>query len=50
MKIRITKDFKTARGELKTGQILDVKPSVADRWVAEGLAIYLKIIGVKETK
>lgn len=50
MKIRITKDFKTARGELKKGQIIDVKPSVADKWVAGGLAIYLKIIGVKETK
>jgi hypothetical protein len=50
MKIRIIQDFKTARGELKTGQVIDVKPSVADKWVSGGLAIYLKIIGVKETK
>lgn len=50
MKIRITRDFKTTKGELKTGQILDVKPSVADKWVEEGKAIYLKIVGIKETK
>ncbi len=50
MKIRIIQDFKTVRGELKTGEILDVKPSVAERWVKEGKAIYLKIVGIKETK
>ncbi len=50
MKIRIIKQFETARGELKVGQILDVKPSVADKWVEEGKAIYLKIMGIKETK
>jgi hypothetical protein len=29
--------------------ILDVNFR-ADKWVAEGLAIYLKIVGIKETK
>ena len=50
MKIRIIKDFDTVQGKLKIGQIIDVKPKVADKWVADGLAIYLKIVGIKETK
>ena len=36
MKVQITKDFKTAKGRLKVGQIIRVKPFVAQQWQQEG--------------
>lgn len=50
MQVRIIQDFNTATVRLKTGDIIDVKPATADRWVDENKAIYLKIINPSEYK
>lgn len=38
MKVKITKSFETVKGKLKAGQVIDVKPKVANRWIADGVA------------
>lgn len=50
MKIRIIKNFKTPKGQLREGDIVDVQPKTAERWNAEGKCIYLKIVSPKEVK
>jgi len=36
MRVKILKDFKTAKGRLKAGQVIKVKPFVAQQWQQEG--------------
>jgi len=36
MKIKILKPFETTKGQLVKGDILDITPSVAERWVSQG--------------
>jgi hypothetical protein len=42
MKIKILKPFETTKGQLVKGDILDITPSVAERWVAQGDAEYVR--------
>ena len=40
MKVKITGTvIVTAKGELKPGQVVSVKPKVAVRWIAAGMAV-----------
>lgn len=50
MKIRIKYGFKATRGELKAGEIIDVKPRIAKQWVEDGKAVYVKIVDEREIK
>ncbi len=38
MKVKILQPITTAKGELKPGETIDVKPRTGERWIAEGLA------------
>lgn len=40
MKIRIAKSFLTPKGHLLKGSIIEVTPTVAERWVENGEAEY----------
>ena len=50
MKIKILKPFETTKGQLVKGDILDITPSVAERWVAQGDAEYVREPYVKQPK
>lgn len=36
MKIRILKPFETTNGRLIKGNVIDITPAVAQRWIAQG--------------
>jgi len=42
MKIKIKKDFKTFKGELKKGEVINVTPYAGEKWVKDGLAVKVK--------
>jgi hypothetical protein len=42
MKVKIKKGFKTAKGEIKKGEILNVTPFAGEKWINEGLAQEVK--------
>jgi hypothetical protein len=42
MKVRVLKEFETAKGKLVKGQIIDVKPDVYRQWQKEGKVCYKK--------
>jgi len=42
MKVEIIKSFKTTRGEVKKGEVLEVTPFAAGKWIKDGLAKEVK--------
>ena len=50
MKIRILRPFETSKGRLVKGQVLDVTPAVAERWVDLGDAEMVREPYVKQPK
>jgi hypothetical protein len=42
VKVKILSTIETVKGKLKAGQVLEVKPKTAERWIAEGVAVKTK--------
>lgn len=51
MRVRILKWFSSESREYRAGEIVEVEPEKADRWIRSGLAMQDKSLdGAKETK
>ena len=51
MRVRILKDFSTATGTFRAGEVVEIDPRKADSWLAAGLVMQDKSLdGARETK